>query len=364
MDSKLAVREVDLPYKNSPRNNKISVITPHHAAGVMTAKQYEEVAKSRKESCQYFIENDGTTTQFCPEGARSWCSSSPENDNKAVTIEVSNSKNGGNWPVSDKAYKALIDLCVDICQRNGMTKLVWTGDKNGSLTTHDMFAATACPGPYLKSKMPELAAEVTKRLSNKPAAKEIKMETKKSISELADEVISGKWGNNPDRKKRLTEAGYDYEAVQREVDSRLVKSSLKKSIDEIAKEVIRGDWGNGAERKKKLNAAGYRYDDVQKKVDEILSKSEKTVKTESTKLAVAHSYDAGKYAGLYSVIPNKANIRLVPGNMASAAVLTTISTKTKVNCYGYYEVVCGKVWLLIAYGKQVGFMEISTLRKI
>lgn len=174
MDSKLAVREVDLPYKNSPRNNKISVITPHHAAGVMTAKQYEEVAKSRKESCQYFIENDGTITQFCPERDRSWCSASPENDNKAITIEVSNSKNGGNWPVSDKAYKALIDLCVDICQRNGITKLVWTGDKNGSLTTHDMFAATACPGPYLKSKMPEIAAEVTKGLTTRQQQKKSK----------------------------------------------------------------------------------------------------------------------------------------------------------------------------------------------
>lgn len=364
MDSKLAVREVDLPYKNSPRNNKISVITPHHTAGVMTAEQYEEVAKSRKESCQYFIDNNGITTQFCSERDRSWCSSSPENDNKAITIEVSNSKNGGNWPVSDKAYKALIELCVDICKRNGMTELVWTGDKNGSLTMHDMFAKTACPGPYLKSKMPEIAAEVTKRLSDKPVEKEIKMEPKKTISELADEVIRGDWGNNPDRKARLTEAGYDYAAVQKEVDARLSKSEPKKSVEDIAKEVIRGDWGNGIDRKKKLNAAGYKYDEVQSKVDEILSKAEKVVKVEATKLAKAHSYDAGRYAGLYSVIPDKANIRLVPGNMSSAAVLTTVSTKTKVNCYGYYEVVGDKVWLLIAYGKQVGFMEISTLRKI
>lgn len=363
MDSKLAVREYDLPYKNSPRNNKITVITPHHTAGVMTAEQYKSVAESRKESCQYFIENDGTITQFCSEGDRSWCSSSPENDNKAVTIEVSNSKNGGNWPVSPKAYSALIELCVDICKRNGMTELVWTGDKNGSLTTHDMFAKTACPGPYLKSKMPELAAEVTKRLKA-DGKKEIKMEAKKSISELADEVIRGEWGNNPDRKTRLTEAGYDYVAVQKEVDSRLSKSEPKKSVEDIAKEVIRGDWGNGIERKKKLNAAGYKYDEVQSKVDELLSKAEKVVKVEATKLAKAHRYDSGRYAGLYSVIPDKANIRLVPGNMSSAAVLTTVSTKTKVNCYGYYEVVGDKVWLLIAYGKQVGFMEISTLRKI
>lgn len=363
MDSKLAVREHDLPYKNSPRNQPISKVTIHHYAGIATAENYEALAKQRKESCNYLIDKDATVTQWCPEKDRSWCSSSSWNDNRAVTIEVSNSEVGGDWPVSDKVYNKLIDLCVDICKRNGMTELIWTGDKNGSLTTHDMFAATACPGPYLKSRMPKIAAEVTKRLKA-DSKKEIKMEVKKSISELADEVIRGEWGNNPDRKTRLTEAGYDYAAVQKEVDSRLSKSEPKKSVEDIAKEVIRGDWGNGIERKKKLNAAGYKYDEIQSKVDEILSKAEKVVKVEATKLAKAHSYDAGRYAGLYSVIPDKANIRLVPGNMSSAAVLTTVSTKTKVNCYGYYEVVGDKVWLLIAYGKQVGFMEISTLRKI
>lgn len=363
MDSKLAVREYDLPYKNSPRNQPISKITIHHYAGIATVENYEALAKQREESCQYLIDKDATITQWCHEKDRSWCSSSSWNDNRAVTIEVSNSEVGGDWPVSGKVYNKLIDLCVDICKRNGMTELVWTGDKNGSLTTHDMFAATACPGPYLKSRMPKIAVEVTKRLKADDK-KEIKMEDKKSISELADEVIRGEWGNNPDRKARLTEAGYDYAAVQKEVDSRLSKTEPKKSIDDIAKEVIRGDWGNGIDRKKKLNAAGYKYDEVQSKVDEILSKAEKVVKVEATKLAKAHSYDAGRYAGLYSVIPDKANIRLVPGNMSSAAVLTTVSTKTKVNCYGYYEVVGDKVWLLIAYGKQVGFMEISTLRKI
>lgn len=43
----------------------------------------------------------------------------------------------------------------------------------------------------------------------------------------------------------------------------------KKSIDEIAKEVIRGKWGNGAERKQKLTAAGYNYSAVQKRVNEL-----------------------------------------------------------------------------------------------
>lgn len=44
----------------------------------------------------------------------------------------------------------------------------------------------------------------------------------------------------------------------------------KKSIDEIAKEVISGKWGNGAERKQKITAAGYDYSAVQKRVNELL----------------------------------------------------------------------------------------------
>lgn len=47
--------------------------------------------------------------------------------------------------------------------------------------------------------------------------------TKKTVSELAKEVISGKWGNWPDREKRLTSAGYNYKEVQDEVDKLMGK---------------------------------------------------------------------------------------------------------------------------------------------
>ena len=48
-------------------------------------------------------------------------------------------------------------------------------------------------------------------------------------------------------------------------------SEAKKSITDIAKEVIAGKWGNGADREKKITAAGYSFDEVQKKVNELLS---------------------------------------------------------------------------------------------
>ena len=94
--------------------------------------------------------------------------------------------------------------------------------------------------------------------------------TKKSVDEIAREVIRGDWGNGSDRTKRLSAAGYDANVVQNRVNEILGDSSTpKKSIDEVAREVIRGEWGNGADRKNRLVAAGYNYDAVQKRVNEI-----------------------------------------------------------------------------------------------
>ena len=89
--------------------------------------------------------------------------------------------------------------------------------------------------------------------------------TKKSYTEVAKEVISGKWGNGIARKDKLKKAGYDPEKVQQKVNDLL----NSKSTTQIAKEVIKGKWGNGAERKRRLIQAGYDYNAVQKKVNEL-----------------------------------------------------------------------------------------------
>lgn len=97
--------------------------------------------------------------------------------------------------------------------------------------------------------------------------------SKKSNTEIAKEVIQGKWGNGAERKKRLEDAGYDYAAVQKEVERLLYepeKKPVKKSVDEVAREVIAGKWGNGAKRVYNLTKAGYNYYTVQKRVNELL----------------------------------------------------------------------------------------------
>lgn len=102
--------------------------------------------------------------------------------------------------------------------------------------------------------------------------------TKKSVEEIAKEVIKGLWGNGQERKAKLAAAGYDYNAVQKLVNKILNESQTtvkaeKKSNEEIANEVIKGVWGNNPERKEKLIAAGYDYAAIQNLVNKKLSQT-------------------------------------------------------------------------------------------
>ena len=119
------------------------------------------------------------------------------------------------------------------------------------------------------------------------------VEDTKSIDELAQEVIDGKWGNGTDRKTNLEKAGYDYNAVQERVNEILSKDN-KKSVTEVAKDVIAGKYGNGTERKEKLEAEGYDYDTVQAKVNELLGANVTktyTVKSGDTLSEIAFKYN-------------------------------------------------------------------------
>ena len=160
------------PNKNRPRNRRIDKITVHHMAMVGgTVERCGAVfaPKSRKASSNYGIGIDGRVGLYVDEGDRSWASSNARNDNRAVTIEVANDGGAPDWHVSDASWNSLVELCADICRRNGIPRLVWTGDANGNLTCHYMFAATACPGPYLKRRMAELATAVNAKLGSAPA---------------------------------------------------------------------------------------------------------------------------------------------------------------------------------------------------
>lgn len=168
MSNSSLVNHVHLsPNYTAMSNKKNEVIVIHHMAGKLTVEQCGNVfaPSSRKASSNYGIDGNGRIGLYVEEKNRSWATSSRAIDSRAITIEVANSVAGGNWPVSDKAMTSLINLCVDICKRNGIPRLNYTGDKSGNLQMHKWYAATGCPGAYLESKFPYIANEVNKRLN-------------------------------------------------------------------------------------------------------------------------------------------------------------------------------------------------------
>lgn len=166
------------PNKTSPRNHKIDTVTIHCVVGQCSVETLGNIfaQPGKRASSNYGIGYDGKIGMYVEEKDRSWCSSSSENDNRAITIEVA-SDTTHPYAVNDAAYKTLIDLLVDICQRNGIKELKWKGDKSligqpdkQNMTVHRWFDNKSCPGEYLYSRHAKIAAEVNARLLKAPVS--------------------------------------------------------------------------------------------------------------------------------------------------------------------------------------------------
>ena len=138
-------------YTKGRRGTKIDKIAIHHMAGVLTASQCGKIfqREGRKASSHYGIGSDGKIALYVNESDIAWTNSNWKSNCESVTIETSNSKTGGDWPVSDNTLNLLIKLVADIAKRNNLGKLV----KGKNVVWHSMYANTNCPGKYLLSKM-------------------------------------------------------------------------------------------------------------------------------------------------------------------------------------------------------------------
>ena len=195
-NSSLATVKMISPNRTPNRNHVIDTITIHCYVGQVTVERGLKgfAAESRGASCNYVVGHDGAIGLCVEEKDRSWCSggyktvngvktpirvngiSGKSNDYQAVTIEVaSDSKHP--YAITDKAMAALIELCADICRRNGIKKLLWKGDKKlvgkvdqQNLTVHRWFANKACPGDYIYQRLGDIAAKVNAKLGATGAA--------------------------------------------------------------------------------------------------------------------------------------------------------------------------------------------------
>ena len=157
-DSKLVTKFIPAYEGNYTKDRKaqggaISEITIHHCASILTIDALGALwqREGRKGSSHYGV-SETSIGQYVHENDVAWTNGNWEANCRAVTIETSNSAGAPDWPVSDTTFNTLVTLVADIARRNSLGKLV----KGENLTWHSMYAATACPGPYLSNKLQEL----------------------------------------------------------------------------------------------------------------------------------------------------------------------------------------------------------------
>lgn len=219
-NSSLVNCTVKSPNHSGARAHKIDRITPHCVVGQLTAEGIGSCFPAGREaSCNYGIGKDGRVVLVVDECNRSWCSSSNANDQRAVTIECA-SDTTAPYAMTNAVYEKLVSLCVDICRRNGKTKLLWFGDKNKSLnyepksnemviTVHRWFANKSCPGDWLYSRLGDLANRVTSQLggssSSQPSNSGTMYRVRKTWADAKSQV--GAYTVLSNAKKKADETG-------------------------------------------------------------------------------------------------------------------------------------------------------------
>lgn len=165
------------PNHSGKRTHSIDTLTPHCVVGQLTAEAIGGCfPKGREASCNYGIGKDGRVCLIVDECNRSWCSSSNSNDQRAITIECASDKSHP-YAMNSAVYEKLIQLCADICKRNGKKKVLWLDSKEKTLaytpksdemvlTAHRWFANKSCPGDWLYSRYGELASRINALLGS------------------------------------------------------------------------------------------------------------------------------------------------------------------------------------------------------
>lgn len=201
-NSKLVVYTKLSPHCTKPRQGKIKGISIHTMAGPGSVEGCGQVFQISEASSHYGIGPDGRIGQYVLEENRAWCCSHRV-DHEVVTIEVSSIQAYKEpYECTAAAFESLIDLCVDICQRNGIKKLIWKEGKQycpaftGNWAVCNMVPhryttdkGKSCPGNYLFGKYGEIAERVNARLKGEDEDMDINKLLAEMTNEQAYELV-------------------------------------------------------------------------------------------------------------------------------------------------------------------------------
>lgn len=225
-----------------------------HNSGVSVLQSIEVIHNYHKNKgwagigYHYYVRKDGSVYRGRPENmAGAHCPGV-----NSTSIGICAEGNFNEEIMSEVQKQAIIELVKDIKPRYNIK---W-------IKGHREILATSCPGANFPLEEIKNAVE---NIENEEIP-----QTTKSIVDLANEVIAGKYGVGEARKQAL---GSLYNEVQAKVNEILLgktETSNRKSNEEIADEVIAGKWGNNPSRKQKLIAEGYDYNTIQSIVNKKL----------------------------------------------------------------------------------------------
>jgi len=249
------------------------MVTFHHNGGRLSHEGVLNVWKTRPASAHFDVDAAGNVAQYVEMNEYAWACGNTEGNQRSISIEMCNDATNGNWPVSELTWRSAARLAGWL-----FAKVIGTRPSSANLVPHHHWKATTCAGPYMDSKASEFvtvaqqAFDFFKGGGSAPNPPTPPSSGGKSMAQIVDEVIAGQWGNNPERSNKLRAAGYDPAAVQSEVNHKLggggsAPAPAGKSVSQIAQEVLDGKWGNGDDRKARLQSQGYNYDAVQAEVN-------------------------------------------------------------------------------------------------
>ena len=254
----------------SHRKTKVTV---HHNAGRLSHEGVLNVWKTRPASAHFDVDGTGAVAQYVNVNEYAWATGTTNGNQQSISIEMANSKLAPTWEVAEATWKNAARLAGWLFAR-----VIGARPTKDNFVQHKYWKSTVCAGPFIDKVYPrmlQLAQQTYDQFTKGPAPKPVtkpvaKPSTKKPLATVVQEVLNGVWGNGPERRRRLTAAGYNAAEVQRLVNLRLgggAPAASKPSVSEVASEVIAGEWGNGAERRRRLEGAGYNYRVVQDEVN-------------------------------------------------------------------------------------------------
>jgi hypothetical protein len=236
-------------------------VTFHHNGGRLSLQGCLDVWKTRLASAHFDVDGLGNIGQYAGVNMYAWHAGNTQGNKESIGIEMANATLAPDWLVAEVTWREAARLGGWL-----FTRVIGKEPTRDTVHVHHDWKSTACAGPYIDRVRDQLFQAVLASYQSfagggtpfptpTPAAGNLL-----PLDQVARQVMAGSWGNGDDRVRRLRAAGYDSAAVQAEVNRQGsgAPAPARKSVDEIANEVLSGQWGNGSERSRRCSCrSGY-----------------------------------------------------------------------------------------------------------